>query len=92
LTVLTNVVERAIRPHILTRKNALFAGSDGGTRAWSIVMTLVQTAKLNGVEPMAYLTDALKRVVSGRTKTNALHTLPAWNWIADADLTAAAAA
>jgi hypothetical protein len=43
----TNVVERAIRPHTLTRKNALFAGSDGGARAWSIVMTLVQTAKLN---------------------------------------------
>ncbi len=35
----TNVVERAIRPHTLTRKNALFAGSDGGARHWA--MTLI---------------------------------------------------
>ena len=53
----TNVVERAIRPHTLTRKNALFAGSDGGARHWAIAMTLIQTAKLNGVEPMAWLTE-----------------------------------
>ena len=68
----TNVVERAIRPHTLTRKNALFAGSDGGARHWAIAMTLIQTAKLNGVDPMAWLTDVLERVVSGRTKANAL--------------------
>jgi transposase len=49
----TNVVERAVRPITLTRKNALFAGSDGGARHWAIAMTLIQTAKLNGVEPMA---------------------------------------
>ena len=66
----TNVVERAIRPHTLTRKNALFAGSDGGARHWAIAMTLIQTAKLNGVEPMAWLTDVLERVVSGGTKAN----------------------
>jgi len=77
----TNVVERAIRPITLTRKNALFAGSDGGARHWSIAMTLIQTAKLNGVEPMAWLTDVLERIVSGRTKTHELHTLLPWNWI-----------
>ncbi len=49
----TNVVERAIRPNTLTRKNALFAGNDGGARHWAIAMTLIQTAKLNGVNPMA---------------------------------------
>jgi hypothetical protein len=76
----TNVVERAIRPITLTRKNALFAGSDGGARHWSIAMTLIQTAKLNGVEPMAWLTDVLERIVSGRTKTHELHTLMPWNW------------
>lgn len=43
-------------------------------------MTLIQTAKLNGVEPMTYLTDVLERVVSGHTKTNDLHTLLLWNW------------
>jgi len=76
----TNVVERAIRPHTLTRKNALFAGSDGGARHWAIAMTLIQTAKLNGAEPMAWLTDVLERVVSGRTKVRELHTLLPWNW------------
>ncbi len=76
----TNVVERAIRPHTLTRKNALFAGSDGGARHWAIAMTLIQTAKLNGVDPMAWLTDVLERIVSGRTKTHELHTLLPWNW------------
>lgn len=76
----TNVVERAIRPNTLTRKNALFAGSDGGARHWAMAMTLIQTAKLNGVEPMAWLTDVLERVVSGRTKAHELHTLLPWNW------------
>ena len=55
----TNVVERAIRPHTLTRKNALFAGSDGGAKHWALALTLIQTAKLNGVDPMAWLTDVL---------------------------------
>ncbi len=71
----SNVVERAIRPNALTRKNALFAGSDGGARSWAVAMTLIQTAKLNGVEPMAWLTDVLERAVSGRTKAHALHSL-----------------
>jgi transposase len=78
----TNVVERAIRPNTLTRKNALFAGSDGGARHWALAMTLIQTAKLNGVDPMAWLTDVLERVVSGQTKTHDLHTLLPWNWAA----------
>ena len=87
----SNTVERAIRPHTLTRKNALFAGSDGGARHWAIAMTLIQTAKLNGVDPMAWLTDVLERVVSGRTKANDLHTLLPWNWqSANAVLQAAA--
>jgi transposase len=76
----TNVVERAIRPNTLTRKNALFAGSDGGARHWAIAMTLIQTAKLNGVDPMAWLTDVLERVVSGRTKAHELLKLLPWNW------------
>ena len=76
----TNTVERAIRLITLNRKNALFAGNDGGARHWAIALTLIQTAKLNGVDPMAYLTDVLERVVSGRTKAHALQTLLPWNW------------
>jgi transposase len=75
-----NVVERAIRPIPMTRKVALFAGSDGGARHWAIAMTLIQTAKLNGVEPMAWLTDVLERFVSGRTKAHELQDLLPWNW------------
>ena len=40
----------------------------------------IQTAKLNTVEPLAWLTDVLKRIVSGQTKRNQLDTLLPWNW------------
>jgi hypothetical protein len=76
----TNVVERAIRPIALGRKNSLFAGSDGGARHWAIVASLVATAKLNGVEPQAWLTDVLERVVSGQTKAHELEQLLPWAW------------
>jgi transposase len=88
----TNVVERAIRPHTLTRKNALFAGSDGGARHWAMAMTLIQTAKLNGIDPMAWLTDVLERIVSARTKAHELHALLPWNWKPPQILTAIAMA
>ena len=76
----TNVVERAIRPHTLTRKNALFAGSDGGAERWALAMTLIQTAKLNAVDPQAWLTDVLERIVARELKANELHRLLPWNW------------
>jgi transposase len=79
----TNTVERAIRPISLGRKNALFAGSDGGACWWAIVASLVATAKLNGVEPLAWLTDVLERVVSGRTKAHELVRLLPWTWKAE---------
>jgi transposase len=56
-------------------------GSDGGACHWAIAMTLIQTAKLNDVNPMAYLTDVLERIVSGQTKRNELHTLLPWNCV-----------
>ena len=76
----TNPVERAIRPIALSRKNALFAGSDAGARHWAVANTLIATAKLNGVKPLAYLTDVLERIVSRRTKAHELHSLLPWNW------------
>src|SRR5215211_6168963 len=79
----TNTVERAIRPIALGRKNHLFAGSDGGARWWAIVASLVATAKLNGVEPLAWLTDVLERMVSGRTKAHELARLLPWAWQAE---------
>lgn len=49
----SNTVERSIRPLALTRKNALFAGSDGGAEHWAVIASLVETCKLNRVEPQA---------------------------------------
>jgi transposase len=76
----TNTVERAMRPVALGRKNALFAGADSGARHWAIVATLIQSAKLNGVEPLAWLTDVLEQIVAGRTKRHELGSLLPWNW------------
>jgi hypothetical protein len=78
-----NTVERAIRPIALGRKNSLFAGSDGGARHWAIVASLVATAKLNGVEPLVWLTDVLERMVSARTKAHQLERLLPWSWKAE---------
>jgi transposase len=79
----TNTVERTIRPIALGRRNALFAGSDGGARHWAIVASLVASAKLNGVEPLAWLTDVLERMVAGRTKAHELERLLPWSWKAE---------
>jgi transposase len=76
----TNIVERAMRPIALGRKNALFAGADSGGRHWSIVATLIQTAELNDIEPLAWLTDVLTRMVSGQTKRHELDRLLPCNW------------
>jgi hypothetical protein len=60
----------------------LFAGADSGGRHWAIVASLIQTAKLNNVDPLAWLTDVLERIVSGRTRRHELGTLLPWNWAA----------
>ena len=65
------------------RKNALFAGSDGGAHHWAIVASLVATAKFNGVEPQAWLTDVLERMVSGRIQAYELERLLPWTWKAE---------
>ncbi|MDC7790061.1 IS66 family transposase, partial [Rhodoplanes tepidamans] len=61
----SNVVERSIRPIALSRKNALFAGSDGGAEHWAVVASLIETCKLIGVDPQSYLTDVITRIVDG---------------------------
>jgi transposase len=71
-----NTVERAIRPIALNRKNALFAGSDGGAEHWAIIASLIETCKLNDVDPLAYLTDALARIVDGHPNSEIDQLLP----------------
>ena len=79
LEISNNAAENQIRPVTLGRKNWLFAGSDsGGVRA-AAFYTLIRTAKLNGVEPEAWLTDLIARV--GAHPINRLSELLPWNWL-----------
>jgi hypothetical protein len=59
---LSNVVKRTIRPITLNRKNALFAGSDDGGKHWAIIASLIETCKLNGIDPQACRADILSRI------------------------------
>ena len=60
----TNIVERSIRPIVLNRKNALFAGHDEGAQNWACIASLIETCKLNGVDPQAYFAEVLIRLVN----------------------------
>ena len=59
-----NVIERQIKPWAMGRKSWLFCGSDLAGQRAAIVMSLVQSAKLNGHDPWAYLSDVLERLPS----------------------------
>jgi transposase len=80
LEVDSNTVERTMRPVALGRRNWLFAGNDGGARTWAILASLLNTARLNGVDPFAWLNDALEKIVSGAVKARDLDQLLVWNW------------
>jgi transposase len=71
-----NVVERSIRPIALNRKNALFAGSDGGGEHWAVIASLIETCKLNSVDPYAYLTDVISKIVNGHPNSRIDELLP----------------
>lgn len=75
----SNIVERAIRPQTITRKNSLFAGSDGGGRTWATIATLLQTAKMNNVDPLAWLTQTLERLANGWPNAEISALMP-WNY------------
>ncbi len=77
----SNIVERAIRPQTITRKNSIFAGSDGGGRTWATVATLLTTAKMNGVDPQAWLTQTLERLAAGWPNSKIDDLMP-WNYTA----------
>lgn len=60
-----NTVERTIRPIALNRKNALFAGHDTGAQNWAMIASLIETCKLDAIEPHAYLTGILTAIAQG---------------------------
>ena len=76
-----NICERSIRPIALGRKNYLFMGSIGGGKAAATAYTLIETAKMNGVDPEAWLTWVLTHVADH--KINKIDELMPWNWSTD---------
>jgi transposase len=77
-----NAAERALRGLALGRKSWLFAGSERGAERAGIMYTLIQTAKLNDVDPQAWLADVLGRI--GETLQTKLAELLPWNWDSEA--------
>ena len=78
----TNLVERSIRPIVLNRKNALFAGHDLGAENWACIASLIETCKLHGVDPQAYFTDVLTKLVN-LWPASRLDELMPWAWAAE---------
>ena len=75
----SNPVERTIRPIALNRKNALFAGHEAGAQNWAMLASLIETCKLNAVEPHAYISGILADIVNGHKQSNIKALLP-WNF------------
>ena len=73
-----NPAERALRGVAIGRKNYLFAGSDAGGRRAAAMYSLIETAKLNGVNPQHYLADVLGRIADHPAR-QIIELLP-WNW------------
>ena len=78
LEMTNNAAERAIRPLVLGRKNYLFAGSDSGGHRAAAMYTIIETAKMNGLNPEAYLRDVLARIADH--PINRIGELLPWNW------------
>ena len=72
-----NSAERALRTVALGRKNYLFAGSDAGGERAAAIYSLIGTAKLNGIDPEAYLRDGLTRIADH--PINRIEELLPWN-------------
>ena len=85
-----NPAERALRPIGIGRKNWLFAGADTGAETLARAMTIIETAKLNRLDPLAYLADILDRIHDH--KINRLDELLPWNWVPGASAVASQAA
>jgi transposase len=76
-----NTAERAMRPIALGRKNYLFMGSMSGGKSAAIIYSLIETAKLNNVDPQGWLTDVLRRIPDH--KINKINELLPWNYTSD---------
>ena len=85
-----NIAERAIRAIAIGRKNWLFAGSKAGGERAAQLYTVIETAKLNGLEPQTYIADVIEKIAQGWPASRWDELMP-WNWTADAALASMAA-
>ena len=76
-----NPVERSMRPQALTCKSVLFGGHDHGAENWAVVASLIETCKLNGIDPCTRLADVITRLVNPRPMSRLDDLLPR-NWAA----------
>lgn len=76
-----NTAERAVKPVVIGRKNWMFAGSDAGGETLADAMTIIETAKMSGLNPEAYLADVLARIADHINPR--LDELLPWNWAAE---------
>ena len=75
----SNTVERSMRPIALNRKNALFAGHDLGTENWAVLASLIETCKLHGVNPEAWLADIIAKLIDNWPNRRLAELTP-WAW------------
>jgi hypothetical protein len=88
-----NMLERQMRPIAIGHRNSRLVNNGGGARSWAVLASLLQAAKLNGLDPFIWRNDVLTRIVFGEVKNNDLGQLLAWNWkpavpVSDMDLAA----
>lgn len=79
LAIDNNVAERALRNVAVTRKNFLFLGSDEGGRRAAAIYSIVETARLNGIDPHAWLADIIDKMAKGWPRSRLTELLP-WQW------------
>ena len=77
-----NIAERAMRSIAIGRKNWLFAGSRAGGERAAAIYSVIETAKLNGIEPQAYIADVIEKIASGWPASRWDALMP-WNWTAE---------
>jgi transposase len=78
LEMTNNAAERGMRGPVLGRKNYLFCGSDAGGKRAACIYTILETARMNDVNPQAYLTDILSRIADH--PINKIDALLPWRW------------
>lgn len=76
-----NIAERSIRGIAVGRKNWLFAGSKAGGERAAAIYSVIETCKLNGIEPQAYIAETLEKI-AGNWPASRWDELMPWNWAA----------